>query len=228
MDAQGCHFIDASRGWAVGTPTLERFVSNHEIPQDVGVIFQTSDGGKTWQQQQVALPPSYFEEGVRWYLMDVFFADQRLGWTAGFGVILGTTDGGESWNPCDVRKGIYGSIRFLNKEFGWATERWGSGLSITTDGGKHWKFLDGPPSFGNWATSAVFVTPQRGYAAILDLYETRDGGRSWTPLNSRETGRGYVYLGRARDGALVALCENEGRISALISNDNGESWQPTD
>src|SRR5688572_15554383 len=76
-------FLNADRGWAVG---------------DRGVIWHTSDGGRSWKQQT---------SGVTCRLEAVQFLDIDNGWAAGgwtqpythetHGVILRTRDGGKTW-----------------------------------------------------------------------------------------------------------------------------------
>jgi len=228
FDAESCYFTDELHGWAAGRTWQGDFIVEPKAPQYVGAIFQTKDGGRTWQQQQTALPQGHFEDGVRWYLSDLFFSDQRTGWAVGFGVIFWTIDGGDSWHLADAVKGQYKHVQFLDRQFGWVTEREGKEVSITNDGGKHWKSLKGPPAYGSLATNAVFLTPQHGFATLVRLYETRDAGRSWEwRSGSNKTGEGYDYLGRARDGTLVALGLNNGSVRSLVSTDNGATWQPS-
>src|SRR5262249_52070162 len=82
-------FVDRAHGWAVG---------------DRGVIWHTSDGGRSWALQR---------SGVDCRLSSVFFLDRRCGWAAGgymqpytqlsVGVVLATSDGGEHWAPKSAR-----------------------------------------------------------------------------------------------------------------------------
>src|SRR5262245_37639338 len=70
----GTKFISAQEGWIVGA---------------FGVIYQTTDGGKTWKPQD-----SHTVE----QLFSVDFADAKRGWIVGrSGIILGTSDGGATW-----------------------------------------------------------------------------------------------------------------------------------
>jgi len=224
--AESCYFIDAQHGWAVGRAWREDFTADSTAPQYEGAIFNTKDGGITWHQQRADLPVGYFEPGVRWTLDDVFFFDRMTGWAVGSAVIFRTVDGGDNWHVADAWKGQYRHVRFLNREFGWATQRQASEFSITTDGGKHWKLLDGPPGFGSWASHVMFITPTQGFASLIELYETEDGGRTWKwRAGSKEKPReGYDFLGRAKDGTLVAIGLDQDKVRALISNNNGGTW----
>jgi photosystem II stability/assembly factor-like uncharacterized protein len=67
-------FVDARRGWAVGSG---------------GAIFHTSNGGLVWRAQT---------SGTTTDLFDVKFLDAREGWAVGTnGTLLHTTDGGALW-----------------------------------------------------------------------------------------------------------------------------------
>ena len=70
----GVSFIDSLTGWTVG---------------DYGYIFNTVDGGKTWNQQI----------GANTCLNSVCFIDRNLGWVASAGGgVLHTEDGGKTWS----------------------------------------------------------------------------------------------------------------------------------
>jgi photosystem II stability/assembly factor-like uncharacterized protein len=228
FDAESCYFVDDSYGWAAGRTWSDDFAAKPKpAPQYVGAIFNTKDGGRTWQQQPTHLPQGYFQKGTRWYLSEVFFSDRQHGCAVGFEVIFCTTDGGDNWHMASGMEGQYKRVRFLDQQFGWATEREGNRVSITNDGGKNWKLGKGPSTYGAWATNAVFLTPEHGYSTLVRLYETRDGGGSWERrAGSAKIGKGYDYLGQARDGTLVALTLNEGTLTALTSTDKGKTWEP--
>lgn len=234
FEADSCYFTDEMRGWAVGIIWSTDFVSRPKVPMYVGGILHTRDGGRSWQQQEISLPPGYFEEeGVSWDLVDVCFIDERHGWAVGSGVILWTEDGGEHWHVADSGREDNKQVRFLNEQFGWVTQRQSPELLITTDGGRHWRLLQGPPGYGSWATRAAFLTVEHGFAFVADLYETKDGGQSWT--RRRESDRvdessnrlGTIadnYIGRVKDGTLVSIILYQGGILSLISPDGGGRW----
>jgi TonB family protein len=223
-----CCFIDTLQGWAVGSAWQEGYREDPNVPMYAGRIWATKDGGRTWQQQRIDLPRGYFEDGARWGLHDVFFTNQRIGWVVGEGIIFRTEDGGENWHVADNARGEYGQVRFLNEWFGWATAlRWPE-LSITTDGGRHWRLLDGPPAHVLWPLKVVFVNSGHGFAALLDLYETKDGGYSWEQVTKKgESGiHSYEYVGRAQDGTLIVLGLKEDKtVVSLVSTDDGVTWQ---
>jgi len=117
-DLNAVHFPTAEQGWAVGND---------------GVILHSNDAGATWSKQldgraigallvqhygalASAEPASeqwpllvtegqrLVEEGADKPFLDVWFANEQLGYAVGvFNLILRTTDGGQSWTPFQDR-----------------------------------------------------------------------------------------------------------------------------
>lgn len=117
-DLNAVHFSSAKLGWAVGND---------------GVILHSNDAGATWSKQldgrQIgALVLKHYsalaaadqdnehwallaaegqrlqDEGADKPFLDVWFADEQLGYAVGvFNLILRTTDGGQSWTPFQDR-----------------------------------------------------------------------------------------------------------------------------
>ena len=124
-------FSTPENGWVVG---------------EFGVIFRTSDGGKTWTTQKSPVETTLF---------GVHFADAHNGWAAGIEqVLLHTTDGGQVWRKAEV-PGRTGFVLGLydvavQGSVGWAIGD--SGLLLrSTDGGETWTRVDLPIKLaGNW------------------------------------------------------------------------------
>lgn len=219
-----CHFSDRLHGWLVG---ISRG-TNQKVSENQGIILATRDGGRTWVRQFAALPKTYFLSKSRWGINDIYFRDTRTGWAAGdAGVILSTEDGGDTWVLGISKRVDYQRIDFLDSEFGWATYKYGNGpwgIALTSSMGRRWSLLDESFLRDISPVHAVFVTPKHGFAVNRDLYETRDGGRVWKLRYKQKTGA-FLYLGRARDGTLVALGVERGGITTLVSTDGGALWQ---
>lgn len=179
-----CFFVDNSHGWAVGLSWPGGWGGTDErTPAYVGTVFATQDGGRTWERQLLNLPNNYLPDGTRWSIRDVLFTDINTGWLVGdAGVIFRTADGGQKWSLAKAENVDYQSVNFLNNQFGYATNRYGNsswGVAITSDGGQQWKLLNESFVHGTWPVSAVFVTPDHGFAVSLKLYETTDRGKRW-------------------------------------------------
>jgi photosystem II stability/assembly factor-like uncharacterized protein len=125
------HFATPQHGWMVG---------------EFGVIFTTSDGGKTWVMQQSPVGTTLF---------GVYFTDTQNGWATGIEqVLVRTTDGGLTWRQLEVpsRKGFSLGIYdvAVRGKIGWAIGD--SGLLLrSVDGGETWARMDLPIELaGNW------------------------------------------------------------------------------
>ncbi len=225
-DFENCYFVDSLHGWVVGAMHRRDFVINPKAPAYVGAVLATQDGGNTWQRQSLDLPKGYFHEEQRWSLNDVFFFNQQTGWAAGDRVIFWTVDGGKSWQLGQIKGENldYKDIRFLDNQHGWATVRDGVELLVTKDGGRHWKMLEGPDENMGQPLEAVFLTPEHGFAALINLYETKDGGRSWIRRTDVPDKVEYRKLRRALDGALVAIGFDGGTVKTVISTSDGLAW----
>jgi photosystem II stability/assembly factor-like uncharacterized protein/tetratricopeptide (TPR) repeat protein len=128
-------FVDRNEGWAVG---------------DEGVVWHTIDGGATWERQAT---------GVRASLRAVHFVTPYTGWVVGreelpggssAGVVLRTADGGITWEAIGSGSvpGL-AAVHFFDDRLGLAagdgSDAFPSGVYATTDAGRTWKPLPGPP-----------------------------------------------------------------------------------
>ena len=185
-------FINDSDGWAVGAKSYE---AQWSLLNDKGqVIFNTNDGGTSWQiQYETAIPTASF------HLNSVFFVDTQNGWVVGasnshHNLILHTSDGGANW----VEQGteLIGtwdieltSVFFIDSQNGWATvasRPFEDNIYIahTTNGGGTWNWVDTgvEGGLGSKPVDVVFTDSQHGWIAIdannMVIY-TEDGGSSW-------------------------------------------------
>jgi hypothetical protein len=105
-------------------------------------------------------------------------------------VALLTSDGGQHWT-LEPLKDRPRSLFFLNESTGWMVTD--NGLWFTEESGHNWKKISdqpkpdhklGPTPPGGLITRIWFLDAQHGYAVGLQktALETRDGGRTWTPI----------------------------------------------
>ena len=200
-DLSAVFFPSPTQGWAVGND---------------GVVLHSSDAGATWSQQldgrqigdllirhysalAAAQPGSEHwpllvaqgrrlaAEGADKPLLDVWFADDKLGYVVGvFNLILRTEDGGQSWTPFQDRidnpQGFH-----LN-----AIASTGDGLYIAGEQGLLLKWEEGRQRF-----TAVHTPYQGSFFGVIgkpgevivyglrgNVLRSTDGGAHWSPLNS--------------------------------------------
>jgi photosystem II stability/assembly factor-like uncharacterized protein len=204
-------------GWAVG---------------DRGAVWQTTDGGRTWQR---VLCPG---DGS---LRSVCFLTDRVGWIVGggirpygggqSGVVLRTEDGGETWihqqrADADRLLPVLHHVQFFSLQSGVAvgesSETVPTGVLQTSDGGATWQPLGGSMSRG-WRAGGL-LEPDVGFVAGPQGRFTSIAGGQVQPEPPGASGmRGFVggVLRADRRGWLVG----EGGL-ILTSSDAGTSWQP--
>ncbi|MEB2518703.1 YCF48-related protein [Pseudomonas sp. YuFO20] len=200
-DLNAVYFSSREQGWAVGND---------------GVILHSSDAGVTWKKQLdgreigallvkhysklagaepaneqwpllVAEGQRLEEEGADKPLLDVWFADDKLGYAVGvFNLILRTEDGGQSWTPFQDRTDNPQNFH-LN-----AINSTGDALYIAGEQGLLLKWDSSQQRF------AALQTPYQGsffgvvgkpgevvvYGLRGNVFRSTDGGLSWSPLES--------------------------------------------
>jgi photosystem II stability/assembly factor-like uncharacterized protein len=192
-DLTAVSFPNASQGWAVGND---------------GVVLHTSDAGVTWNKQLdgrqigtllvkhytalasaepgneqwpllVAEGQRLAEQGADKPLLDVWFANDQVGYVVGvFNLILRTDDGGQSWTPFQDRTDNPQGLH-LN-----AIASTGDGLYIAGEQGLLLKWDNQTQRF------ATVPTPYQGsFFGVLgkpggNVLRSNDGGQNWTALDS--------------------------------------------
>jgi photosystem II stability/assembly factor-like uncharacterized protein len=200
-DLNAVSFPSATQGWAVGGD---------------GVILHSNDAGATWRKQldgrQIgALLVKHYQalasaepgneqwpllvaEGERLVaqgadkpLLDVWFANDQLGYVVGvFNLILRTEDGGQNWTPFQDRTDNPQGFH-LN-----AIASTGDALYIAGEQGLLLKWDDAQQRFAALQTpyqgSFFGVVGKPGEALVYGLrgnvLRSTDGGLSWTPLDT--------------------------------------------
>ena len=135
-------FVDTLNGWIVGSNST---------------ILNTTDGGKTWQQQPRQPLPFKIE------FKKVRFISPKMGWVVGDnGTVLKTLDGGQEWTKLSTgnRVALLG-VSFVDKQHGWACGD-GGFIMHTKDGGASW--TPQPIDTNNTIEGIHFATPETGWA----------------------------------------------------------------
>lgn len=200
-DLNAVYFPTPEQGWAVGGD---------------GVVLHSQDAGTSWQkqldgrqigelvlrhysalakaepdnEQWAALTEEgqrLVEEGADKPLLDVWFANDRLGYVVGvFNLILRTEDGGQSWTPLQDRTDNPQGFH-LN-----AINGTGDGLYLVGEQGllRKWdetrqRFLDVPTPYEG---SYFGVIGRAGELIVYGLrghvFRSTDGGNNWAQLDS--------------------------------------------
>ena len=135
-------FVDTLNGWIVGSNST---------------ILNSTDGGKTWQQQPRQPLPFKIE------FKKVRFINPKIGWVVGDnGTVLKTLDGGQEWTKLSTgnRVALLG-VSFVDKQHGWACGD-GGFVMHTNDGGASW--TPQPIDTNNTIEGIHFATPETGWA----------------------------------------------------------------
>src|SRR4051812_32798756 len=204
-------FINADRGWAVG---------------DRGVIWHTSDGGRTWKLQN---------SGVTCRLEAIQFIDADNGyavggWTQAYthethGVALRTRDGGKTWqNTPDLTLPGLKHVRFFDVRQGWALGDGSpldpSGVFRSEDGGRTWAPVPKGETTG-WVTGDFRDSKSgalAGFGSSLGIVTASE------IRPSRTTNIGPRYLQRLMlAGQTGGWLVGDGGL-VLTTNDSGFTW----
>jgi photosystem II stability/assembly factor-like uncharacterized protein len=145
-------FVTSKIGWRVG---------------DVGEIFKTTDGGRTWAQQ-----PS----GTKAELVEARFASDQRGAVLGVGgVLLTTRDGGGSWavGKLPVVNFTPSSLRLLPNDVLYVSD---VAAYLSTDGGANWTTVSNATA---QSETGVFWYVNN---ATRQVSRSNDWGRTLTPV----------------------------------------------
>jgi len=204
----GVSFFDNLNGWAVAS----------DAQAGQGIVFHSTDGGKTWKQQT-----------ARRQLYAVKALSQStvvaVGGDTDGPVLVRSTDGGATWTENDtVPAGVLYGLTFVNAKVGWAVGQFGVVIK-TTDGGVTWKQQDSGLS-SDFALSGISFTDANNGWAVGDLgslIHTTNGGTTWVQQNpgtSNNLGAvyavsstaawisGYDFIARTLDGGRAWKQEN--------------------
>lgn len=187
-DKTGITFLTTTRGWVTGAIAADDWM----------YLYVTNDGGRTWRQQRLPVPPRVTPHWNDWTMPPTFFTP-RAGVLpvfysirnnahreiAAVMVFYVTQDGGMIWTdttPVPLTLGSGFSTSFADFARGWVTD--GAALYATGDGGRRWKMIRPNRPFAH-VTHLDFVSPRFGWAVRQTspyLLKTVDGGHTWVPV----------------------------------------------
>ncbi len=209
-------FVNDKEGWAVG---------------DLGRVFHTTDGAKTWERQSFGGTHSF---------VALSCPDSQHLWAVGqAGDIMYSSDGGKAWQPqkSGTNRQLL-DVAFANTQRGIATGDFGT-LVRTDDGGNTWTKVALPEDTKLPADVAEVVAPgdivlysatfvDADHVWVVGEFGTilvsSDGGASWRPQQSPvETTLFGVSFADEQRGWAVGL-----ESTLLVTVDGGINWRKTD
>lgn len=189
------YFHDAMHGWFVGQTT------------DFAWLHATSNGGGTWRNVRLPVPPTghhaqvtteipMFFNATRGVLPVVFRKPQASGVTRQILDLYVASDGGATWTPTapvsvQPPRDFGGTVEWdvLDARHAWVLD--GDVLHVTSDGGAQWTTLH-PNVVLTGMSSFDFATARVGWMATDvagseygTLWRTMNGGRTWVPWPAR-------------------------------------------
>jgi len=215
----------------------------------------TSDGGATWSAatdgpcaSMVTFTSDLVGYGQKWDNSPTVYV---------------TTDGGQTWvsgslpSSANVVPGAQDTFSFLmllerrpdGSLRALVSSLDGVQVDVSTDGGKSWtvsgtatgldmtggSFQVGRLGDGIW----IAITTTVGMDAPADMWETRDGGLTWTPLNGKglQAAGGVIVFVNPADGWVLGagmVCTSGSDVSQvcqeaftiMTTSDGGQSWVP--
>ena len=225
-------------------------------------VFHTNNGLLHWKNVTPAglhLPVNDDRNAITTY----FFLDAQHAYLGvlqnGATNLFWTQDSGKTWTTAHFHISPYGisQITFLDAQHGWMTfdidhgmEKYYIALMSTSDGGKTWQtVLDMTPNTHTslpeqGLKSFTFTSPQKGWVTGTEdfnainarLYETPDGGKTWTRVGLPALPHGTYsysygpYFTNAHDGTvLVRYGFNPGAgtgyyLLTYRTHDGGKTW----
>ncbi len=213
-----CDFVDPLNGWICGK---------------AGILYATTDGGITWNEQRSGTDESLF---------NISFVDKDTGWAVGQkAVIIFTRDGGKTWIPqkSPVKDHLL-SLKFTDRNHGVAVGDWGK-IIFTEDGGKNWVDVSLEEDIILYCID--FVSKTEGWIAAETgtFFHTMDGGKTWERQDTDQVtaqvddfsldeegniavsaGSSFFALSFDEKGNGVAV-GMEGIV--YYTSDNGNGWQ---
>ncbi|HLF11520.1 MAG TPA: YCF48-related protein [Gammaproteobacteria bacterium] len=203
------------------------------------------EGAAAWAQAPAASPalkgvwePVNYTEDLE--LTDVFFVTPEIGYVGGAAAtILKTTDAGATWtallggDPASTERPVR-HLRFVSPTTGWATQN--NGNLFQTRDGETWEQVG---KLEEHYTDVAFTSETDGvFATGNDIYQTRDGGRTWPKVFTCAVKGQIAGLSRVLDCEIIkmsfvsatvgfAIGFHNDAVLVLKTDDGGSSWSAT-
>jgi photosystem II stability/assembly factor-like uncharacterized protein len=189
----------------------------------------TRDGGGHWRQLYPR-PPGPPQGPIAFSTSRAAIGAATGGLLGDPGAIVATGDGGASWSVRGRLPGVFSVQQLVRvsarRVFAVATTRTRLGpgqprLLRSDDDGGHWRLLKTLP--GESFASLAFVGARLGFLTGSSgrLYESDDGGASWSLRARGQPASGSVFLSASEGFAIGG-----GRTpTLLVTHDGGQRWQ---
>ncbi len=217
-----------------------------------GVIFKTTDGGATWNQQN---PNGYTSIAGGSFLNWVHFFDANNGLSTGDPInnefeVYKTTDGGDTWtlvpagnlpNPSTGEWGYNGGNVAAGNSFWFVTNK--GKIYRTTDMGATWTKLNGPTGLSDFGGTAIngrlsfsdnlngCIVGTLDSSATTKFWTTSNGGLTWS-TGVTYTGGYNKLLAYVPGTNTIVACGQSATAPAVpgsaFSSDNGATWTQLD
>ena len=220
--------ITAQDGSIVAVTDKRKF-NEGDLPQDIDIVCNRStDGGHTWSEQYTIALGTGINHG---------FGDCALAWSnddngliavfvGGPGLWNSTPsnpirsykaysyDNGQTWTePEDITHFIFGDNCVVPEQQSWRASFFGSGNGLRTSTGR-----------------IMFVAAIReGSAQSLNNYAvySDDNGQTWHVSGRASVGGDEAKVTELADGRILMSIRHGGHRWYNLSDDGGETWQPT-
>jgi photosystem II stability/assembly factor-like uncharacterized protein len=189
-------------------------------------------------------PPPTSESTVP--LTSIRMLDQTHGWALTKVAILKTVDGGLTWQditPAGVRLSEHSAADFMDANYAWIAELQGTTVTVlrTSDGGANWQSstftsqqsgLDRPHFINTQDGWIALGTAQGMFHTTEDVFQTTDGGQTWTKVASTDNPASGLPASGNKTGISFMSATN-GWITADIpanyawlykTTDGGKTW----
>ena len=158
------HFFTPNHGFVVGNSIYDSLG---------GAIFETQDGGLTWETVHTTNTIGDFVWKIQFINDSIGFGSVQ-DFPGNPNRILKTVDGGKSWttlvvSEADTSNFNFQGVGFVNDTLGWVGG-WGEGIFQTIDGGTSWELLPIGSNYNRFFP----ITPNLVYASGNRLYRYTD------------------------------------------------------